>query len=193
MEKDRLKIFNCKLAADLQKMDDDELWVFIQSNEEKVKEFVENNRRLQTGVFYAYPGGPAHYRKHFLNEIEYCREGVIYTLILDFCQGDEEIEVGYWARTGFLDSPDSCAVKTSEEIMPILPETDEEVELLFSTKYFHLLENNHVLSIIRSMKKNSDKLTLNTLEDITKIEAMRKFCKKSGGHKIIYLYDIYFW
>lgn len=191
MEKDRLKTFNCRLAADLQKMDDDELWSFILSKEAVVKEFQDNKRRLKTAVFYAYGGGPEWYRKHFLRLIEEYRVGVVYTLILDFCLGDEEVELGYWAYSGFLDDPSSCAVKTSKEIMPNLDTDDEEADFFYSEIYFHLLENNHVLNIIRSMKENLDKLTLNTPEDIDKIEAMREFCEKNSEHQIVYIYDVY--
>lgn len=191
MGKDCLKIFNCELAVALQRMNDDELWSFIQSQEERVKEFLEGKRRLQTGVFFAYKGGEEWYRKHFLNRIEECREAVIYTLILDCCLGDEEIELGYQAISGFLDAPESCAVKTSDEIMPELPDPDDEdYELLFSRVYFHLLENKDTQNIINSMRENADKLTLNTIEDIGKIEAMRDFCEKNPSHQIIYLYDV---
>lgn len=192
MEKDRLTTFNVKLAADLQKINDDELWNFLQTNEERVKSFFETGDFPQTGIFFAYKPGPEHYREHFLSEIERCREGVIYTLILDFCVGDEKISVEYWARSGFMDSPDSCAVKTSEEIMPDLDDVDED-EVLFSTKHFHLLEDKHTLSIINSMKKNFYKLSEDTFKDISKIQAMRELCLKDENYQIIYIYDIVKW
>lgn len=192
MEKDRLTTFNVKLAADLQKMSDDELWDFLQTNEDRVKQLFESDKSLKTGVLLAYNGGPERYRNHFLSEIECCREGVIYTLILDFCVGDEKIPVEYWARSGFLDSPDSCEVRTSEVIMPNLDDADED-ELLFSTVYFHLLEDKHTLNIINSMKKNFYKLSENTFGDIPKIQAMREFCLKDQNYQIIYIYDILKW
>lgn len=193
MEKDRLKTFNVELAADLQKMTDDELWDFIQSNEERVKEFWETHKRFHTGTLFAYKGGQERYRKHFLSQIEDCRVGEVYNLIRDFCFGDEEIPIEYWARSGFLDSPDSCAVKTSEEIMPNLDDVDEEEEMYISKIYFHLLENNHVLNIIKSLNNNVYKLSENTFDDIAKIEAIRDYCEKNPNYQIMYLYDVCYW
>ena len=194
MIKDRLKIFNRELAADLKKMDDEEIWSFIQSREQMIKEGLESKRRFKSGVFYAYNGGQEWFREHFLDRMEECREGVIYTLILDCCLGDEEIELGYWAISGFLDAPDSCAVKTSDEIMPELPDPDDEdYDLLFTRKYFHLLENKDARNIIRSMRENADKLTLNTAEDTGKIERMHEFCEKNPGYQLAYFYDVYLW
>lgn len=191
METDMLCLFNLKLCREIARMNDDELWNFLLANEEKIKQFFGPDRtHTTTGALYAYPHGIEHFRKHFLREIENYREGVIFTLTVDFCFEQESmIRLDYWARGGHLDSSDSCDVKTSDEIMPPVKDGTEEAN--WAKKYFHLLEPHHVEHIIRAMEDNFDKLTVNTREDIDKITAMKKICL-DDGYKTAYIYSNFY-
>ncbi len=191
MENDRLKLFNTELVKTIVVMNSDELWDFLLENEARIKYLTQNNvapkLQVASGFLYAYPHGMDWFKKHFLNHIENYREGVIYTLVLDFCFNDEAIRLDYWARCGYLDNADSCDVITSDEIMPPVDEDSEEA---CYRKFFHLLELHHVENIIQAMENNFDKLTDNTQEDINKIKEMKEFCVKNDDFKVIYSYDI---
>ena len=191
MEYDRLKLLNTKLLKSIVAMNDDEVWSFLLENEARVKRLtqseVEPKLHLTSGYFYAYPHGIDWFKKHFLQHIENYREGVIYTLVLDFCFSDEAVKLDYWARCGYFDNADSCRVKTSDSIMPPVDEDSEEG--CYRT-FFHLLELQHVENIIQSMENNFDKLTDNTQEDINKIKEMKEICLKNEDFKIIYIYQI---
>lgn len=190
MEYDRLKLFNKKRADKIVSMSDEDLWNFLLENEERVKylsDFHANPRpHSASGFLYAYPHGIDWFKKHFYEHLEQYREGSIYTIVIDFCFDDESVMLDYWARCGYLDSADSCDVKTSDEIMPPVDDDSEEG---YYKIYFHLLETNHVENILAAMERNFDKLTENTRKDINKIKKMHKFCQKNEGFKIIYQYN----
>lgn len=184
MENDQLQLFNRGLFERLPGMNDEELWEFVQSKAELAKE--RGMMKIATAVFHAYYYSAKRFRKFFLEEIEEYREGVIFTLILDFCFEGEKIDLDYWARCGHLDSADSCDVLISDEIMPPI---DEESDQAYYKEYFHLLEPHHVENIIQSMENNFEKLTVNKRKDIAKIKRMKKFCLKNEGYKVAYIYD----
>lgn len=191
MEYDRLKLFNTKLLKSIAAMNDDELWEFLLDNQERIKYLTqgETEPRIHpaSGFFYAYPHGIDWLKKHFLQHIEDYREGVIFTVVMDFCFRDEAVRLDYWARCGYLDNSDSCDAKTSVEIMPPVDEDSEEGS---NKLFFHLLETHHVESIILAMETNFDKLTVNTRDDINKIKEMNEVCLKNKDFKVIYIYDI---
>lgn len=190
MEYDKLNLFNKKLADEIVLMSDDRLWNFLLENEDRIKRLLDSEAKPKLypagGFLYAYPHGIDWFRKHFLKHLEDYREGVIYAIVIDFCFKDDAIRLDYWARCGYLDSADSCGVKTSDEVMPPVDEDSEEG---YYKIYFHLLELNHVESIIAAMERNFDKLTENTPDDINKIKEMRDVCLDNEGFKVIYEYD----
>ncbi len=188
METDKLRLFNTKLVDKITAIEDEEeLWDFVSANEEKVKQLFFGESRFITGFFYAYTHGIEHFKKIFQREVEYYYEGVIFTLVMDFCFEGEEVNLDYYARCGYLDSADSCCVRTSEDVMPPV---DEDSDEFYYTKYFHLLEPAHVENIIRAMEKNFAKLEKNTRKDIAKIKRMKNFCRKNEGWNVAYIYDI---
>lgn len=186
MENDRLKLFNQGLLERLPEMNDDQLWEFVQSKAEFAKQ--AGMRKIATAVFHAYYHSAKRFREFFLEEIEEYREGVIFTLALDFCLEGEEISLDFWARCGYLDNADSCDVITSDRLMPPI---DEDSDQAYYKKYFHLLEPHHVENIIRSMENNFEKLTVNTREDIAKIKQMKQCCLDNENYKVAYIYDVY--
>ena len=190
MRTDTLRLFNAALVKQIVSMNDEELWNFLLENEERLKfltDFQNKSKpRLTTGAIFAYPHGIEHFRKHFLSEIEEYREGVIFTLVNDFCFNDERVSLGYYAQGGYLDNADSCDVKNSDEIMPPV---DKNSEAAWDKKYFHLLEPHHLENIIQAMEKKFAKLTDNTREDIEKIKAMKQFCLENEGYKAAYIYS----
>lgn len=189
MGNDSLRLFNTKFVEPLVSMSDDELWNFLLGSEEKLKQyFGETGKHPKTGALYAYQHGIEHFRKHFLSEIEEYREGVIFTLVVDFCFEGEPVRLDYWARCGYLDSADSCGVKTSDDVMPPVDPDSEEAN--WAQEYFHLLEFYHVQHIIDAMEKNFDKLTDNTREDIDRIREMKNFCLANRGYHVAYIYNI---
>lgn len=189
MEHDTLRLFNTTLVKQIVSLNDDELWDFLLANQDLIKEYDFKDNYPKTGVLYAFPHGLEHFRKHFLSEIEEYREGVIFTLVVDFCFKGKEVRLDYWARCGYLDNEDSCAVKTSDEIMPPVDEDSEQAH--WAKEFFHLLEPSHVENIIAAMEKNFDKISEdNTLEDIAEIKAMKEFCLNNDGYKVAYIYDI---
>jgi hypothetical protein len=95
--------------------------------------------------------------------------------------------LGYRAICGFLDSPNSCDVKISDDFMPPV---DEESDMSYHKKYFHLLEPAHLENIIQSLETNFEKLETNTREDIDKIKEWKKFCLESEDFRGAYIYDI---
>lgn len=192
MRTDTLRLFNTALVKQIVSMSDEELWNFLLENEERLKlltDFENKSKpRLTTGAIYAYPHGIERLRKHFLRRIEEYREGLVFTLVNDFCFSDEMVYLGYYARGGYLDNADSCDVKTSDEIMPPVDEDSEEG---CYKEYFHLLEPHQLENIIRTMKKNLAKLTFNTREDIAKIKAMKKICLENEDYKAAYIYNLF--
>lgn len=188
MQTDTLRLLNTSLVKTISVMDDEELWNFYLENEEWLKFRTEwsNNVHPKTGILYAYRHGIEHFRKHFENEIDEDREGVIYTTVLDFCFGDEKVRLDYWAQGGYLDNADSCNIKTSDEIMPPV---DEDSEAGCKSEFFHLLEPHHVANIIRAMEKNIEKTDDITPEKIEQVKAMREHCLNNEGYKIAYIYD----
>ena len=185
METDKLRLFNKGLVEPLTRMNDDELWEFVQSKAEFAQQ--QGMMKIATAVFHAYYISKERFREFFLEEIEDYREGVVFTLIIDFCFEGEEINLDYWARCGHLDSADSCDVITSDLVLPPI---DEDSDLIYDSKYFHLLEPHHVENIIQAMENNFDKLTVNTRKDIAKIKKMKKFCLKNENYKVAYIYDM---
>lgn len=190
MKNDYLHLFNTALVKKIVSMNDDELWDFLLENEERIRYLTDFSNKTKphvaTGLLYAYPHGIEHFRKHFLRHIEDYREGVIFTVVVDFCFKDEFVKLGYHARGGFLDNVDSCDVQTSDEIMPPV---DEDTDAGWEKKYFHLLEPQHIENIIQAMEKNFAKLTVNTREDIEKIKAMKQFCLENEDYKGAYIYN----
>jgi hypothetical protein len=186
MENDRLRLFNVKLIDTIRSLNDDELWNFLLEREDRIKQLQYPGGSPATGFFYAYPHGMEHFRKHFLMHIGGYREGVVFSLVVDFCFEGEPVKMDYWARCGFLDSADSCDVKTSDEIMPPVDEDSEEA---YHSEYFHLLEPRHIENIIRAMEKNFDKLTINTREDIDKLKEMKQKCLSDEAYKAAYIYN----
>jgi hypothetical protein len=191
MDYDRLTLFDTALVPRITAMDDDQLWKFLLENEERIKFLTSQDLSSSispvSGFFYAYPHGIDWFKKHFLQHLEDYREGVIFTIVMDFCFKDENAYLDYYARCGYLDNEDSCGVKTSDEIMPPVDEDSEEG---YHKKYFHLLEPSHVENIIQAMEKNFGKLEKNTREDIDKIKRMKKFCLENEGYRVAYIYDI---
>lgn len=186
-ENDRLRLFNVKLVNTIRAMNDDELWNFLLESEERIKQLQYPHGHPVSGFLYAYPHGMEHFRKHFLKNIEAYREGVVFSMVMDFCFEGEETKMDYWARCGFLDSADSCEVKTSDEVMPPVDEDSEEA---YYSEYFHLLEPHLVENIIQAMERNFDKLTINTRDDINKIKEMKQHCLRNEDYKVAYIYDI---
>lgn len=187
METDNLCLFNTKLVKTIASMNDDELWDFALDKTEQISRNREAGKSPATVFFFALPVGMEHFRKFFLECIDDYREGVVFTLVMDFCFEGEKIKLDYWARCGFLDNGDSCDVQTSDEI---LPPVDEDSDDAYHGEYFHLLEPHHVENIIQSMEKNVDKLTINTREDIDKLKEMKKYCLENEEYKVAYIYDI---
>ncbi|CAN5571703.1 hypothetical protein BH10ACI1_BH10ACI1_11250 [soil metagenome] len=191
MRSDHLRLFNTALVGLLISMNDDELWNFLLENEERIKflsDFNNNSRtRPKTSALYSYFYGIESLRERYLDEIEEYREGVIFTLIMDFCFKDEKVSMGYHAQGGYYDNADSGDVKTSDDIMPPV---DEESDAGYEAEYFHLLEPHHLENIIQAMEKNFDKLTVNTREDIDKIKAMKEFCRANEGYNAAYVYNL---
>lgn len=190
MENDNLRLFNTKLVKTITSMDDDEMWNFILEREEQIKQMQYPHGHPACGFFYAYPHGMEHFRKQFLKHIDDYREGVVFSMVIDFCFEGEKIKMDYWARCGFLDSADSCDVKTCDEIMPPIDEDSEEA---YHNEYFHLLEPHHVENIIQAMEKNFDNLTVNTREDIDKLKEIKRRCLENKDYKAAYIYDISKW
>jgi hypothetical protein len=190
MENDTLRLFNVKLVEIITSMSDDELWSFALEKAEQVKQNQAAGKYPSTGFFFALPHGMEHFRKVFLREVDDYREGVVFTLVIDFCFEGEEIKMDYWARGGFLDHADSCNVRTSDEIMPPV---DEDSEAAYDGEYFHLLEPHQVENIIQAMEKNFDKLTINTQEDIDKLKEMKQRCLTNEEYKVAYIYDSSKW
>lgn len=190
MKTDALKLFNTALVSQIAAMNDDELWNFLLENEERIKFLTDygNDARpyIATGLLHAYPHGIERFREFFFEEIEEYREGVVYTLVVDFCFKDERINLGYYAQGGYYDNADSCGVKTSDDVMPPV---DEESEAGWDKKYFHLLEPHHLENIIQSLEKNFEKLTLNTREDIEKLKSWKQFCLENEGYHAAYIYS----
>lgn len=189
MRNDYLHLFNLSLVEPITTMSDDELWDFILANQHLIKQYNFKDKYPKTGFLYAYPHGIEHFRKCYLRDIEEYREGMIFTLVVDFCFGQESVKLDYWAQSGFLDNADSCDVKTSDEIMPPVDEDSEAAH--WAGEYFHLLEPHHLEKIIRAMEKAIDKSTVNTNEDIGKIKAMKGFCLKNDNYKAAYIYSNY--
>ena len=187
MEIDKIRLFNPKLIEPIVSMTDDEMWQFIVANEERVKEIVNSEAHAISGFLWGYRYGMERIRELFLKDIEYYREGVDFTMIMDFCFKGEPVQLDYWARCGYLDDADSCDAVTSNDI---IPEIDEDSDEAFYKEYFHLLELQQVENIIRSMEENFDKLTINTREDIDKIKAMKQFCLENEDYKVAYIYDL---
>jgi hypothetical protein len=191
MEYDRLNLFDRQTAEMIMTLDDAGLWDFLIGKEERIRHFTIDDPEMKlhpaSGFLYAYPHGVDWLKQHFMRNLEEYREGVVYTLILDFCIDDEPVRLDYLARSGFLDNAESCDVRTSEEIMPPVDEDSEPGQYLVC---FHLLEENHVENLIRTMETNAAKLTENTFEDIEKIRRMKYYCLKNPGFNVIYSYDI---
>ena len=191
MVNDKLKVLNTKLIEPIASMNDDELWNFLLENEERIKYLTEQdfNSHIspESGFLYGYPHGIERLRKLFLRYIEEYREGVVFTMVLDFCLSDEAVYLDYRASGGYLDNADSCDVKTSDDIMPPV---DEDSDVGHKKKYFHLLEPVHVENIIRAMEKDYDKMESNSHEDIEKIKIMKEICLENEGYRVIYIYDI---
>jgi hypothetical protein len=189
-QNDTLRLFNTKLVAPLVSMSDDQLWDFLLENQERIRFLTDRENSLKihiaTGFFYAFPHGLKHFHDRFLAEIEEDRAGVVFTLVMDFCFHDEKVNLGFYARGGYLDHADSCDTRTSDEIMPPV---DEDSEAFYDAEYFHLLTPVHLDHIIRAMEKNIAKLTFNTREDIIKIKAMRQFCRQNEGFDAAYVYN----
>lgn len=186
MRNDTLQIFNKKLADSIQIKNDEELWEFLLENEKTIKNFFDTENYPQTSALFAYPHGVDWFKKHYLSHIEEYREGVVYTLILDFCFSGETVNLDYWAIGGYLDNGDSCDVETSDKVMPPV---DEESEAGYRGKYFHLLEPHHLAHIIQAMEENLEKSEINTIEDVNKIKAMREFCLNNDDYKAAYIYN----
>ena len=191
MEYDRLNLFDRQTAEKITALDDDGLWEFLIGNEDRIKRFTVEDPEMKlnpaSGFLYAYPHGVDWLKQHFMRHLEEYRDGVVYTLIIDFCIGDEPVSLDYLARSGFLDNAESCDIRTSEEIMPPVDEDSEPGQYRVC---FHLLEENHVDKIIRAMETDPAKLPENALEDVEKIRQMKEFCLNNPGFNVIYSYDI---
>ncbi|HEX9961864.1 MAG TPA: hypothetical protein VGB00_13075 [Pyrinomonadaceae bacterium] len=190
MENDSLRLFNTKLVETIASMSDDELWNFVLDNVERAKQYREDGVYLASGFYYGLPGGMEHFRKCFLRAFNDYREGVVFSLVMDFCFEGKKLNLDYWARCGFLDSADSCDVKTCDEV---LPPVDEDSEAAYHKEYFHLLEPHHVENIIQAMERNFAKLTINTQEDIDKLKKMKQRCLTDEDYKVVYIYAIDRW
>jgi hypothetical protein len=187
METDKLRLFNAALVAPLVSMDDDELWNFLLASEARIKKFHDTKNYPITVVLYMYRLGWEKMEASFWKELEYYRDGLVFTLVVDLCFEGEAVALDYWARCGYLDDADSCDAQTSDDVMP--PCDDDYEEGAHYKKYFHLIGPAQLENIIRSMEKNFDKLTENTRTDIAKIKKMKRVCLKNPDYKVAYIYD----
>lgn len=182
---DRLHLFNTELVKKITAMNDDELWEYLLANTDRIEEII-NGHSVAAGFLYAYPHGTDWFKKHFLKHLEDYREGVIFSVVMDFCFEGGQIRLDPVGMCGFLDHSDSCDVQTSDEIMPPVDEDSEEA---WSKKYFHLLEPQHVRLIIKALENNFENQETNTREDIEKIKEMREFCLQNKEYKVAYIFD----
>ena len=181
-----MRLFNRSLAARLPEMDDDQLWNLVTENAGRVEKFFDASQYPASGFLYGWAYGIERTRELFLDAINEYREGVVFSLALDFCFEGEKINLDYWARCGYLDDDASCDPVTSDDVMPPV---DEESEAAYYAVYFHLLDARRVGLVIDAMKKNLGKLTVNSPEDIEKLEAMRRRCLENERLKAAYIFD----
>lgn len=188
MQKDALSLFNEKLSRSIKAMSDEELWEFLISNGERIKQIVDEKTHHVSITLHFYKQGLQEFERVFRNLTdEYSREETIYTLILDFCLEGEKIELDYYAVSGFLDDAASCDAVKAEDIMP---DPDEEDEEFYWRVYFYVLEPPQIESMIRSLEKNFDKLDENAQANIGKIKKIKEKCLADGDYKAVFLYDM---
>lgn len=186
---DRLHLLNTKTVAQIRAMSDDEIWDFLMERFEQIAEWGADReptrRSFVTRIFYAAPYGIDHFRKHFLRDMEDYREGMIFSLTMDFGFEGEQIYLDYYGTSGLYDDEVSCSVGDYYSVMPWV---DEDSEDAYYKENFALLESPHLEVIIRALETHEAALTKNTRDDINKIIAMKEACEQHEHYKVAYIY-----
>ncbi len=184
---DYLHLLNTKLVKEIVAMSNEELWEFLLSRIEQIKA-VGDNYKFESWLFICLDMSFDLFQKRFLESVEedFSRTDLNYTLILDFALEGKKIQLDYFGVSGFYDAPDSCNLPTSDGLMP---ELDEDSDVLQNKKDFYLIEARHLEKIIKTMEANLDKLTVNTPEDLDIIKAMREKCAADENYKVAYIFN----
>jgi uncharacterized protein YdcH (DUF465 family) len=184
MGKDYLQLFNTKLVKTILQFDDVELWDFLTTRIEQIRQL----EHRQTVCFYGLPHSVKRFQEMFEDEVKEDRNGLLYTIINDLCFEGETVNLDFYEMSGFLDHSNSCdAVKHNQ----IMPEIDEESEAAFHERYFYLLEPGHLDNIIKTLQKNVQKLDDSSIEGIKKIKLMKKTCVKQDFYKTALVYKYF--
>lgn len=185
--KDKLCLFNFGLMKKISVMNADGLWDFLVANQERIKELNPSNNFPASVYIYGYCHSFENFKRCFDDEVEDDFEGLIFSTCTDFCFEGERIVLNEKGAKGFLDRGDSCDAPVSDDFFPPV---DEDSDLAYHKKYFHLLEPVQVQSIIKVLEENTEDAENNSPEDIESIKKMKERCESDFDYKVAYIFDI---
>lgn len=186
-----LQLLNFKLVREIQTMSNEELWDFLVSRLEQIKE-MNKNHKGKSWLFLCLNNSFEWFKERYFQEVEddYDRDDLNYTLILDFCFEGEKLKLDYYGVGGFYDNPASCDAKKADDVMP---ETDEESHNFDSKIDFYLLDAAYLEMMIQPMEDNFDKVILTRNKELDKIIEMRELCLKNEDYRVAFLYNEWRW
>lgn len=180
---DYLHLLNVSLVRRILSITHDEMWELVIEN----LDWIRGMKRHHSGFFYALPHGMEHFRKIFLRYIAEDRELLVQSLIYDMCFIGPKLKVTSFQLSGFLDSPRSCGVLTSDEL---IWRNDPGTEAAHVALYFHLLDSNHHGELIAYLEAWPHKPPDNNSYVIFELKKMKQYLLENPGSSTALVYDV---